>query len=324
MNRPADRTLTRSLTAWSRPWARKLAVLTLASAAWVATPSHAVYNVTITEAGGDVVVTGSGSLTLTGMTPQAPATPFAWIGPSAASLVVADAGGGNVDAYVNVTGPANFGAGGFAFASSNTGAPVGFNGIALYVPVGYASGAALGTSSSTYTGRTLAGMGIATGTYTYTLDSGDTIVINATLPPANAAPTATGVTITGTARTGVTLLGGYTYGDAESDPQGTSTFRWVHSTAATGIGTGTETTVATTQSYPVVPADVGSFLYFCVTPVASSGTSPGVEACSAATAAVVAAVSTPIPTLSEWGLILLSGLLALLSPAGLRRRRPSR
>jgi hypothetical protein len=100
-------------------------------------------------------------------------------------------------------------------------------------------------------------------------------------PVANAAPVASNVAITGTAQVGVQLTGSYTYADAESDAQGTSTFRWL--SGANPIGGATATT------YTPVVADVGNALKFCVTPVASAGTATGAEVCSTATANVVAA-----------------------------------
>ena len=98
---------------------------------------------------------------------------------------------------------------------------------------------------------------------------------------ANAAPVASTVAITGTPKVGQLLTGSYAYSDAESDPQGTSTFVWKR--GSTPIGG------ATTAQYTPVLADVGQTLAFCVTPVASTGTATGVETCSAPTAAVVAA-----------------------------------
>ena len=98
---------------------------------------------------------------------------------------------------------------------------------------------------------------------------------------ANAAPVASTVAVTGTPKVGQLLTGSYAYSDAESDPQGASTFVW--KSGSTPIGS------ATTAQYTPVLADVGQTLAFCVTPVASTGTAAGVEICSAPTAAVVAA-----------------------------------
>jgi hypothetical protein len=106
-------------------------------------------------------------------------------------------------------------------------------------------------------------------------------------PGTNAAPTANAVAITGTSQVGVQLTGGYTYADAESDAEGTSTFRWVRNAANTGVDGGTD--VATTQNYTAAALDQGKYLYFCVTPVAIAGNTTGTQACSVASAAVAAA-----------------------------------
>ena len=107
----------------------------------------------------------------------------------------------------------------------------------------------------------------------------------------NSAPTASLVTISGTAVVGGTLSGGYTYGDAENNPEGTSTFRWMRNTVNTGVGGGAN--VSTTQNYSPVVGDQSKFMYFCVTPIASAGTTTGAEVCSSATAAVAAANTAP-------------------------------
>jgi hypothetical protein len=79
-----------------------------------------------------------------------------------------------------------------------------------------------------------------------------------------AAPVATGVTVTGTADVGETLHGSYTYDDADADPEGLSTFRWLRD----GVGIAG----ATDSVYVVTVDDAGAMLAFEVTPVAQSGT----------------------------------------------------
>ena len=113
--------------------------------------------------------------------------------------------------------------------------------------------------------------------------------------PTNAAPVASRVTISGTVVLGSLLTGNFTYADAESDAQGSSTLRWMRS----GNSGGTDKVAisgAITRNYTVVAADLGSYLYFCVLPVAISGTSPGIEVCSLATIAVPASANTMIVT----------------------------
>ena len=104
--------------------------------------------------------------------------------------------------------------------------------------------------------------------------------------PSNAAPVASSVSISGTPQTGTALGSSYGYGDADGDAEGASTFRWVRNSTNTGVSGGS--TVGTSATYTPVTADVGAYMYFCVTPVATAGTSTGTEACSAATAAVIA------------------------------------
>ncbi len=135
----------------------------------------------------------------------------------------------------------------------------------------------------------------------------------------NAAPVATSVAISGTSQATITLTGSYTYTDADSDAQGSSTFRWVKNSVNTGVGGGTN--VGTSTTYTPVAGDVGSYLYYCVTPVASAGVTTGTEVCSVASAAVAAApVPAPIPTLSEWAMILMASLMGLFAFTRIRRQ----
>jgi hypothetical protein len=92
--------------------------------------------------------------------------------------------------------------------------------------------------------------------------------------PANTAPTATSVAITGTVEVGQQLTGTYTYNDADSDAEGSSTYRWLRDTVAI-FG-------ATAQTYTLVAADQGTSIVFEVTPVALTGVSPGTAVASAA------------------------------------------
>ncbi|WP_066441296.1 hypothetical protein [Chryseobacterium sp. CCH4-E10] len=102
---------------------------------------------------------------------------------------------------------------------------------------------------------------------------------------ANQAPTASAVSITGTAIQGQTLTGNYTYNDAEGNAEGTSTFRWTRSDDASGTN---ETTIAgaTGSNYVLVAADVNKYIKFYVTPIATSGTITGAETGSSYTGPV--------------------------------------
>ena len=106
---------------------------------------------------------------------------------------------------------------------------------------------------------------------------------NAVLSPvsslvsSNQAPTATNLSITGTVEVGEQLTGGYLYSDAESDSQGISLFNWYKSSTKTGtkilIHSGSTT-------YTLLSSDKGFYIFFEVTPVAVSGTSPGLTVMS--------------------------------------------
>jgi hypothetical protein len=83
----------------------------------------------------------------------------------------------------------------------------------------------------------------------------------------NSAPTVSSVSINddngGAIVVGDTLSGTYLYSDADGDPEGASTFRWLrNNTAITG---------AISASYTLTPADAGQLITFEVTPAASSG-----------------------------------------------------
>jgi hypothetical protein len=92
------------------------------------------------------------------------------------------------------------------------------------------------------------------------------------------APTASAVSISGTAQVGQTLTGSYTYADVNGDPQGTSTFRWLRN--------GSAIAGATASTYTLVAADEGNTISFEVTPVATVAPTTGTAVVSSATATV--------------------------------------
>ncbi|MDQ3774626.1 MAG: DUF4215 domain-containing protein [Pseudomonadota bacterium] len=104
------------------------------------------------------------------------------------------------------------------------------------------------------------------------------------VPPINLPPTASNVLISGNPRVGQVLTASYDYFDAENDPQGASTFRWLHTDGEVD----TPIDGATAPTYTLVAADEGALIKFEVTPVAQSGISPGLAA-----SAVVGPVVTP-------------------------------
>ena len=104
-------------------------------------------------------------------------------------------------------------------------------------------------------------------------------------PPINLPPTASNVLISGTAQVGQVLTGSFVYADAENNPQGASTFRWLRGT--------TPIDGATAPTYTLVAANQGATVSFEVTPVAQTGTSPGLPVPSPAVGPVAAALDDP-------------------------------
>jgi len=111
----------------------------------------------------------------------------------------------------------------------------------------------------------------------------------------NAAPTATAVTVAddngGSVIVGDQLTGGYTYADAETDLEGTSTFRWLRGAAAIAGATG--------NTYTLVAADSGQNISFEVTPVAATGTTTGTAVASSTLAVVNSVPAATAVTITD-------------------------
>src|SRR4029077_7545851 len=130
-------------------------------------PAEAGYTVTLQQVGPDVVATGSGAISLTGLTflrdfgnPIASPgiKPFGFgIGPIASRFIYTGSTSSSVDFYGAINGPTSFGSGFLHVASSGSGDMVGIStagccGINLLsVPTGYVSGTAL-SDSAIYSG----------------------------------------------------------------------------------------------------------------------------------------------------------------------------
>ncbi|MBP1926907.1 hypothetical protein J2Z76_002779, partial [Sedimentibacter acidaminivorans] len=115
---------------------------------------------------------------------------------------------------------------------------------------------------------------------------------------AQAAPTATVQSITGTTQVGETLTGHYTYSDANSDAEGTSTYKWYRSDDASGTNKAA-IAGATATTYLLQAADLGKYISFEVTPVASTGTTTGVAVESAKVGAIITAQAAPTATVQS-------------------------
>ena len=91
----------------------------------------------------------------------------------------------------------------------------------------------------------------------------------------NERPTATSVSISGTVESGNNLTGHYTYSDTENDPEGASNFQWYRNNVAI-FG-------ANAITHTVTADDLNKTIKFEVTPVASTGSSPGTAVTSSIT-----------------------------------------
>lgn len=98
------------------------------------------------------------------------------------------------------------------------------------------------------------------------------------------APTASSVSITGSANVGLTLTGSYTYNDADADPEGVTTFRWLR--AATSDGTYRAISGATSSTYVLTSSDANQYIKFEATPVSTIAPVAGTSVLSAATGPV--------------------------------------
>ena len=136
----------------------------------------------VTEAGGQVVFSATGSLDLTGAESDGDIGYDNGFIPGGSNWYLAPGSGGTVDLYFLSSAAGAFGTSGefFSSPSSVSGDEFfiwGYGGGAprVGVPVGYKSGAAI-TSGMVYDGATIAGFTMIPGTYTYTLPS-DTITL---------------------------------------------------------------------------------------------------------------------------------------------------
>ena len=131
--------------------------------------ARANFVATIDQVGPNVVVTGSGTIDLTGLSFLFGGTATPSISPNTGSLSVGPSA--SADAYSAISGPASFGTGAFTSADGGSGDVVGVQGLLLLVPQGYVSGNPL-SGSATYDNATFASLGITPGTYTWTWGTG--------------------------------------------------------------------------------------------------------------------------------------------------------
>jgi hypothetical protein len=134
---------------------------------------------TITESGGDLVVTGAGTLNTSGLSFSQTLNTGPGINPSASFLEIST---GAVDLYGDISGPADFGTGPYTSPSSGSGDRFGIRAgnSQLSVPSGYVSGTPL-TGTSTFADMSFADLGLTPGSYTWTWGAAanaDSLTIN--------------------------------------------------------------------------------------------------------------------------------------------------
>jgi hypothetical protein len=158
------------------------AALFLVAAAAIPAAADATVTIDINQVGGDVVATLSGDLNLTGLSLQPnPYSLSAGIEGQSAYIGMG-AGGESMAGYLGLSGPLNFGTGGYVPSSSSTGDAFSLNGSGfgptyVFVPDGYVSGTAL-SGTTTWSGTTLALLGLAPGQYTFSGPRLDQVIIN--------------------------------------------------------------------------------------------------------------------------------------------------
>jgi hypothetical protein len=175
------------------------ALAALGFAIGVAPRAEAAFIATIEQIGSNVVVTGSGSLDLTGLTFLDTGGTTSGIDPAASVLSIGPAGSVPTDVYRgSINGPSNFGSGGIAQpSSSGSGDRAGLQlDFGVFVAQGYVSGDAL-SDTSTYDNATFSSLGLTSGTYVWTWGSGadaDSFTLEIGVPePASLALLGTGV-----------------------------------------------------------------------------------------------------------------------------------
>lgn len=138
-------------------------------------------NFTVQQVGSNVVVNTSGFVNKTSLIFSGPATDWGRLNPSwflgGSVLINGPTTVTSVDGYTGISGSSTFASGPPTSATSGSGDTVGIisNGTdsILYVPFNYVSGSPI-TSSSTYSNKTVSGLGLILGTYNWSWGSGAT------------------------------------------------------------------------------------------------------------------------------------------------------
>ncbi|HLO58356.1 MAG TPA: tandem-95 repeat protein [Bacteroidales bacterium] len=92
----------------------------------------------------------------------------------------------------------------------------------------------------------------------------------------NAAPVASSVHIYApTAQSGSTISGRYGYSDKEGNPRGNGIYRWYRSDVSNPTASSPGTLIGTDSTYRLKPAEGEKWIWFRVSPMATTGSTPG-------------------------------------------------
>jgi len=111
--------------------------------------------------------------------------------------------------------------------------------------------------------------------------------------PVNQAPVANNVTFSGLLEDGETLTASFAYSDAEGDPAGTHIYNWYRADDASGTNQ-ILLQSGSSNTYVLTASEVNSYIAVEITPVATTGTSPGT--------AVLSTYQGPVLTPSPGGI----------------------
>jgi len=282
---------------------------------------HAAMIINVNESGGDVIASANGSINTAALTRygggtfSGGATYGSGYNAFYDGVLLVTTPAANIYPYIINTNIAFSTGESIFWATANSGGTIGITSSStsgqdrLYVPNSYVSNTPI-TASSTWSGTTIAGLGLIPGTYVVTWGSGETadsLTIN--IDESEPASTYTvGGTVSGLTGS-VTLQnnGGddiiKTTNDGFAFPTellDLATYAVTVSTQPTG-----QTCEVTNGSGTIAAADVTNVAVTCVTDVVPPVDPP--------------APATPIPTMSQWALIMLSMFLGLMVFANRRR-----
>jgi hypothetical protein len=142
-------------------------------------PAQAAYTLTIQPSMTGVTATGAGSINFDALELYADdELGSSLLEASGGAIIVGPTTDTDDTFYSGIAGPADFGPGEEFLADMGDGAIVGLgtfdetSGGVVAVPLGYVSGASLGTSTATWSGATIASLGLTPGDYVWTWGSG--------------------------------------------------------------------------------------------------------------------------------------------------------